>query len=52
MTVKDLIKKLEELPKDKKIFLGVEGYTTNQDIRLLETENKIYITDSCYYETL
>ena len=54
MTVNELIKELEKLPKDKNVFVGCQGYTSinEYDISLKVKNHKtgVYILDNCFYE--
>ena len=54
MKVSDLIEQLKKFSPDEEVFLGVEGYVSDNDypdsIRVQEgNEGGVYITDTCYY---
>ena len=49
MKVKDLIDKLIMLDEELEIYIGVEGYSTNE-IGIYPNDNYVFICDGCYYE--
>lgn len=53
MTVKELRRLLFECNDDSEIVVGCQGYLTeynaDDEIRVKENGNAVYITDNCFY---
>lgn len=54
MIVKDLRKLLFECDDNLEIVIGCQGYlskyNSDDEIRVKQSENAVYITDDCYYK--